>query len=94
MKKKWTQRMKKWFSTVSDIPEDIVLDVPKLILTGQTRLSIENYRSVLNFSDNQLILALEKGELHIQGEQFTLEVILQKEIILNGLVKSVQFIEQ
>lgn len=93
MKKKWTRQMKKWFSEISDIPADIILDLPKVTLVGQSHLSIENYQSVLHFSDNQLILALEKGELHIGGEHFVLEVILEKEILLEGLVKSVQFVE-
>ncbi|MFT8317546.1 MAG: sporulation protein YqfC [Sporolactobacillus sp.] len=93
MKKKWTNRMKKWFSEVSDIPEDIVMNLPRMTLIGQSHLSIQNYKSVITFSDKELILAMDQGELHIFGEHFMLEVILEKEILLEGFVKTVQFVE-
>ncbi|MFX3616049.1 MAG: sporulation protein YqfC [Sporolactobacillus sp.] len=93
MKKKWTNRMKKWFSEVSDIPEDIVMNLPRMTLIGQSHLSIQNYKSVITFSDKELILAMDQGELHIFGENFMLEVILEKEILLEGFVKTVQFVE-
>ncbi|MCO7126335.1 sporulation protein YqfC [Sporolactobacillus shoreicorticis] len=91
--RKWSAQFKKWFAEVSDIPEDVVLGVPRLILTGQFRLSIENYESVLAFSKTELRLALNKGELHIAGDDFVLETILEKEIVLQGRVDDVRFVD-
>ncbi|RYL91576.1 sporulation protein YqfC [Sporolactobacillus sp. THM7-4] len=91
--KKWTTQFKKWFSTVSEIPEDIVMDLPRITLIGQSHLSIENYKGVIAFSQNELRLAMDRGELLITGEAFVLENILDKEIYLEGKVMDVRFIE-
>ncbi|KLI02186.1 stage IV sporulation protein [Sporolactobacillus inulinus CASD] len=91
MMRKWSAHLKKWFAEVSDIPEDVMLGVPRLTLIGQFRLSIENYQSVLSFSKTELKLALNEGELHITGNDFVLETILEKEIVLQGRVTGVRF---
>jgi sporulation protein YqfC len=92
--RKWSAHLKKWFAEVSDIPEDVVLGVPRLTLIGQFRLSIENYRGVLAFSKTELKLAMSKGELHIAGDDFVLETILEKEIVLQGRVDDVRFVDE
>ncbi|MDD9147590.1 MULTISPECIES: sporulation protein YqfC [unclassified Sporolactobacillus] len=90
--KKWTARFRKWFAAVSDIPADVVMDLPRITLIGQFHLSIENHTEVLAFSQNELKLALQNGELHITGEGFVLENVLEKEIYLEGRVKDVRFV--
>ncbi|EST13367.1 sporulation protein YqfC [Sporolactobacillus laevolacticus] len=90
--KKWSTQFKKWFADVSNIPEDVVLGVPRITLIGQFRLSIENYQNVLAFSKTELKLMLNEGELHISGEDFVLETILEKEIVLQGRVNDVRFV--
>ncbi|MCO7175682.1 sporulation protein YqfC [Sporolactobacillus kofuensis] len=92
--KKWNAQLKRWFAEVSNIPEDVVLGVPRMTLIGQFRLSIENYKSVLAFSNTELRLALNEGELHIAGENFVLETILEKEIVLQGRVNDVRFVNE
>ncbi|GGL40310.1 sporulation protein YqfC [Sporolactobacillus putidus] len=91
--KKWTARFKKWFAAVSDIPADVVMDLPRITLIGQFHLSIENHKGVLAFSKNELKLAVQNGQLHITGEEFVLETILEKEIYLEGRVKDVRFVD-
>lgn len=91
--KKWTTQLKKWFTAVSDIPADVVMDLPRITLIGQFHLSIENHKGVLAFSKNELRLAMQKGELHITGEEFVLDTILEKEIYLEGRVKAVRFVD-
>ncbi|MCL1630416.1 sporulation protein YqfC [Sporolactobacillus sp. CPB3-1] len=91
--KKWSAHLKKWFAEVSDIPEDVVMGLPRLTLVGRFRLSIENYESVLAFSKTELKLAVTDGELHIAGDDFILETILKQEIILKGKVNDVRFVD-
>ncbi|MFT8871001.1 MAG: sporulation protein YqfC [Sporolactobacillus sp.] len=92
MERKLSRRLKKWFSEVAEIPEDITLGLPKLTVIGQSCLSVENYKSVLHFSNEELMLELEQGQLHISGENFVLDVILKQEIVLNGMVHTIEFV--
>lgn len=92
MKIKRPAGFKKWFSEVSDIPEDIITGVPRITLIGQSRLLIENHQGIIAFSENELILATQLGNLRVTGESFVLEAILEKEINLEGLITGISFI--
>lgn len=91
--KKWSGRMKRWFASVSEVPEDILLDLPRITMIGHAHLSVENHRSVLAFSGEELRLAIDGGELQISGEKFVLEHIRDREIVLKGQIRQVRFIE-
>lgn len=90
MKKRWV-RLRKWFADVSEIPEDLVIDVPRITLTGRSHLSVENHRGIISFSENELILSTQLGELQVLGDSFVLETILDHEIDLAGTIKEIKF---
>ncbi|RYM05310.1 sporulation protein YqfC [Sporolactobacillus sp. THM7-7] len=91
--RKWTAQLKKWFADVSNIPEDMVMDLPRITLIGRSHLSIENHKGVLAFSSNELRLAMDRGELVITGQSFVLENILDKELFLTGQIETVRFLD-
>ncbi|TGA99582.1 sporulation protein YqfC [Sporolactobacillus shoreae] len=92
MKRKWPAGFKKWFADVSDIPEDIISDVPRITLIGRSRLSVENHKGIIAFSENELILSTQLGNLKVTGESFVLGTIIEKEIDLEGVITGISFI--
>jgi sporulation protein YqfC len=89
---KWKDRIRRWSTQVLDIPEDVIVEVPRVTMVGPFQLYVENHRGVAQFSNRQLTLRLPKGELAIKGKNLVIRIILPTEIMVEGIVESVHFL--
>ncbi|AMX82853.1 sporulation protein YqfC [Geobacillus subterraneus] len=94
MVKKWRQQMKRWMAEKLELPADIMMDLPRITMVGQIHIYIENHRGLLTFSDKELRLLLRNGQLLVRGEQFIIKTILPEEILLEGKISQVVYIEE
>jgi len=94
MMKKWRQQMKRWMAEKLELPADIMMDLPRITMVGQIHIYIENHRGLLAFSDKELRLLLRNGQLIVRGEQFVIKTILPEEILLEGKISQVVYIEE
>jgi sporulation protein YqfC len=77
-----------------DLPEDVMMDLPRVTMIGQIHIYIENHRGLLTFTDREVRLLLKQGQLLIKGEQFVIKMILPEEILLQGKIVEVIYLEQ
>jgi sporulation protein YqfC len=75
-----------------EIPEDIVLDLPRLTLVGNIEVTLENHRGIVEYTPQKLRLALPEGELIITGEDLVLVSLAQEEVIIRGRIKSLELV--
>ncbi|WP_085523326.1 sporulation protein YqfC [Tuberibacillus sp. Marseille-P3662] len=90
---KWRNNLKSWVLNHTDMPADVVMDLPRITMIGQLHIYIENHKGVLSFTNNELRLSLDQGQLLITGKDFVLKTILPEEILLEGTIKQVNFID-
>jgi sporulation protein YqfC len=93
MAKNWVQQMRKWMTQTMDLPEDVMMDLPRVTMIGQIHIYIENHRGLLTFTDQEVRLLLKQGQLLIKGEQFVIKMILPEEILLQGKIVEVTYLE-
>jgi len=79
---------------VLDLPQDVVLEVPRITMIGHLQMYIENHRGVIHFSDRELRLLLTNGQLIVKGEQLVIRAILPEEVLLEGRISGVKFVEK
>ncbi|MFS0786278.1 sporulation protein YqfC [Shouchella sp. 1P09AA] len=89
-----TNRIKKWVTAQMQLPADVMMDLPRITMIGQLHIYIENHRGVLQFSTNELRLLLKEGQLLVTGDQFVLKTILPEELLLEGRIDKVTFIQK
>ncbi|WP_209123039.1 sporulation protein YqfC [Alkalihalobacillus sp. BA299] len=94
MMKKWRQQVKKFLTDQMELPADVMMDMPRITMIGQIHIYIENHRGVLQFSNEELRLLLSQGQLLIKGEQFVIKTILPEELLLEGKIDKVIFINE
>ncbi|KPL58610.1 MAG: sporulation protein YqfC [Bacillota bacterium] len=94
MAKSFLQQMRKWMTQKMDLPEDVMMDLPRVTMIGQIHIYIENHRGLLTFTDREVRLLLKQGQLLIKGEQFVIKMILPEEILLQGKIVEVIYLEQ
>ncbi|WP_139490477.1 sporulation protein YqfC [Brevibacillus dissolubilis] len=92
--KRWSRRLHRLAVGVLDLPQDVVLEVPRITMIGHLQMYIENHRGVLSFSEKELRLLLTKGQLIVSGEQLVIRAILKEEVLLEGRVSGVKFVDQ
>jgi sporulation protein YqfC len=91
--KKWRQNITNWMTKTLELPADVVMDLPRITMIGQLHIYIENHQGVLRFTDQELRLRLKQGQLLIKGKDFVLKTILPEEILLEGTIESVVYLE-
>lgn len=93
MARRWRNKLQKWFVQHSDMPADVIMDLPRITMIGRLHIYIENHKGVLAFSKEELRLSMKQGQLLIQGQEFILKTILPEEILLEGTIRKVEFID-
>ncbi|WP_281186608.1 sporulation protein YqfC [Bacillus solimangrovi] len=91
---KWQKNIRRWVMQRAALPADVVMDLPRITMIGQLHIYIENHRGLLVFSDNELRLSLKQGQLLIKGQNFVLKTMLPEEILLEGKIDEVTFVNE
>lgn len=89
MEQKWGERL----AEMLELPRDVVLDLPRLVMTGNKRLAVENHKGVIEYTPNLLRLNTSRGELRIQGSSLILVSILREEVWIEGRIGQVEFVD-
>jgi sporulation protein YqfC len=92
--KKWSENWRKVAAGVLDLPKDITMEMPRITMIGQFQMYIENHRGVLHFSDKELRLLLTKGQLIIKGNNLVIRAILPEEVLVEGIIHQVIFVDK
>lgn len=94
MSNKWGQRVRSWITKKMDLPQDVMMDLPRITMVGQIHIYIENHRGLIAFTDKELRLLLKNGQLLIRGKSFVIKTILPEEILLEGRIDQVTYINE
>ncbi len=88
------QHWRQWITKRMDLPEDVMMDLPRITMVGQLHIYIENHNGLLSFSDKEVRLLLKKGQLLIKGNKFVIKTILPEEILIQGKIQKVTYVEE
>lgn len=94
MAKKWAFRLRKWMTNKMELPADVTMDLPRITMVGQIHIYIENHRGLLVFTDKELRLLLKQGQLLVKGRSFVIKTILPEEILLEGKIDEVMYLNE
>ncbi|MFF2456651.1 sporulation protein YqfC [Peribacillus simplex] len=94
MARNWGKKVKQLMTKTMDLPQDVMMDLPRITMIGQLHIYIENHRGLLAFSDSEVRLMLKNGQLLIKGNAFVIKTILPEEIMLEGKIDKVYFINE
>lgn len=93
MAAKGEQRLKRGIAELFDIPKDILLNLPRIILIGDLQIYVENHQGIREFKENIVKIRLNKGELEIKGTNLVIRNIYSEDLMIDGEIESIQFIK-
>ncbi|SDF06139.1 sporulation protein YqfC [Sporomusa acidovorans] len=74
-----------------DIPQDIVMDLPRITMLGNKQLLVENHKGIIEYTPSLVRIKLSQGELMIYGEALTLGNLQSEQILVEGVVQEVKY---
>ncbi len=84
-----SRRIKQQVAEFLEIPAEVILDLPKVILLGNLQLVVENHRGILKYNPELIHINVSEGEVVIQGKDLKLRSVLPEEIFVEGRIKSI-----
>lgn len=79
-------------SETLELPKDIVLNLPKIIMVGNIQLNISNHKGIIEYTQETLRINSTIGVIKISGDNMKLKTILSEEIIVRGNIEKIEII--
>ena len=74
-----------------DFPRDVILNIPKITITGDNEITIENHKGIILFNDEEVKINSGVGLISIDGSRFEIRFIGGSTITITGKFKSVTY---
>lgn len=84
-------KIKERFVNALELPKELVLNVPKMTLTGKDKILIESYKSLISYESDCVKLNTSVGTLSLFGKDLTIKEITKEDIIVQGKVGKLEF---
>lgn len=75
------------------IQEDILAKAPVLTSYGKYRLCIENYRSILEYREDQIRIQTKTGKIVVQGSNLGIAYYRDECMCIVGEIQTIQYMQ-
>ena len=76
----------------SELPKEVVMGMPVLTITGQTELMIENYRGIIEYTDQHLRIRTKAGQIRITGKRLQVEYYTNDDMKVSGRISAIEYL--
>lgn len=77
------------FLTAMELPGDLAHKAPIITITGPAQVMLENYKSILSYTSEQLIVATCQGRVILQGKNLEISSYTSLEMEVTGKIMAV-----
>lgn len=74
-----------------EIPQDIILDLPRITMLGNQQLLIENHKGIIEYTPSLVRIKLTQGELIVAGKNLMLGNLQLEQILVEGTVGEIKY---
>ncbi|MGB9813259.1 MAG: sporulation protein YqfC [Thermovenabulum sp.] len=74
-----------------DLPKEVLINLPLITLTGDLALSVENFKGIIRYEVDSIVLNSSIGEIEILGENLFIKYLVSDEVRVEGKVKKIIF---
>ena len=87
--------MRKRFSeTLADVwgvPKDVIMNIPRLTISGDKEIYIENHKGILVYTDREIRLSTEIGIIRIRGKNLVIDRIRLEDVCISGTFLGIEY---
>ena len=78
--------------TTCQLPKDVFSGAAIISMMGNEEILIENFKSILKYQSDLLLLQCKKNQLQIIGKNLTIDFYTNEEIKITGHISELKFI--
>lgn len=87
------ERFGRGIADLFEIPEDIVLNVPRITVIGNLQMIIENHRGLIEYSPTLIRVGTSNGQLTITGAELAVGSVFSEDLSVMGRFAEIRFEE-
>lgn len=88
---KKSKKVRNKIDRILEVPDEVVLDVPKITILKFEQMIIENYKGILEYQDFFVRLKTNIGIINVNGFNLSLEEMTSDDIRINGKIESIDY---
>ncbi|HZK34872.1 MAG TPA: sporulation protein YqfC [Bacillota bacterium] len=92
MQRKRMDEMKSTISDMFDLPKDIMLNLPKIIMVGNTQMLVENHKGIIEYTPDRIRINSTIGVIRVRGNNMQLRNIGADDIMVTGGIKLIELV--
>ena len=82
---------KKKIADASGLPRDVLLGCPVLTAIGMEELCIENYRGIIEYSEEVVRIQTKTGQIKITGTKLHIDYYSNDEMKIEGNITGIEY---
>ncbi|MDR2939978.1 MAG: sporulation protein YqfC [Clostridiales bacterium] len=84
--------IKKLFSSMFELPKEIILNLPLITLVGSEEMSVENYKNIIEYTEEKIRVNTSCGVIKIEGSKLSIKQITQEKLYVIGKITGVGYL--
>lgn len=77
---------------LTQIPYDIAYSLPNIEIKGNREIYIENYKSIIEYTNDRIRLKLKGMQLSIEGNGLCIEYYTKDSMLITGRIRDIKFL--
>ncbi len=71
--------------------KEIILDIPKIVFIGDREVTVENYKSISEYTSEKIVLEINPDQLKFLGTGLEIKSISKDMLFITGKIKQTVF---
>lgn len=92
MKKKDRTSKKELLMESLQLPKDVCMGALRVTLTGNTEAWIENYRGILEYTEQMILLQAKTCQVCFEGVRLSIDYYTNEDMKISGCINNVRFL--
>ena len=74
------------------LPKDVLLGASIISMTGNTNILIENFKNIIKYETDLLLIQCKRNRIQIIGKNLKLEQYSKEELKVQGIIHEIKFL--
>ena len=74
------------------LPKDVCMGALKVTLTGNLEAWIENYKGILEYTENQVVLQAKTCQVCFEGKRLSIDYYTNEDMKISGVINCVRYL--
>lgn len=76
-----------------EIPADLVMDMPRLTVTGRNEFYLENHKGIIEYTTERIRINLSRGFMEVIGDNLEIQALMPDEMKVWGDINTINYLD-